>query len=78
MIADKMGALSKESDDVVVNVLLKSYFPRVCSDYNKSGVCPRGDKCHFLHVCGNYVLNQCGISCPLSHNIVMVYIILTC
>ncbi len=70
VIADKMGALSKESDDVVVNVLLKSYFPRVCSDYNKSGVCPRGDKCHFLHVCGNYVLNQCGISCPLSHNIV--------
>ncbi|CAB4020168.1 poly [ADP-ribose] polymerase 12-like [Paramuricea clavata] len=71
IIVDKMGALRKETDKVVVNVLLKSCFPRVCADYNKNGVCPRGDKCHFLHVCGGYVLNQCGNPfCPLSHDVV--------
>ena len=70
VIIDKMGALSKETDAVVVNVLLKSFFPRVCSDYNKNVLCPRGDNCHFLHICGNYVLNQCGNPvCPLSHNL---------
>ena len=71
VIVDNMGALSKETDKVVVNVLLKSCFPRVCADYNKNGACPRGDKCYFLHVCGAYVLNQCGNPfCPLSHDVV--------
>jgi hypothetical protein len=71
VIVDKMGALSRETDAVVINVLLKSCFPCVCSEYNnKNGACPRGDKCHFLHVCGGYVLNQCGNPfCPLSHNV---------
>ena len=69
-IVDKMGALGKERNEMVVNVLRKSYFPRVCSNYNKGG-CPRGDNCHFLHVCGNYILNQCeSKSCSLSHNVV--------
>ncbi|XP_028410999.1 uncharacterized protein LOC114533627 [Dendronephthya gigantea] len=69
MIIDKMGFLSEETDTVVLNVLLKSCFPRVCTDYNKNGNCPRGEACHFLHICGNYVLNQCS-ACPLNHNIV--------
>ena len=71
VIIDKMGALSKETDEVVVNVLFKSFFPRVCSEYNKNALCPRGDNCHFLHVCGDYILNQCGKTvCLLSHNLV--------
>ena len=71
VIIDKMGALSKETDDVVVNVLFKSFFPRVCSEYNKNALCPRGDNCHFLHVCGDYILNQCcNPVCLLSHNFV--------
>ncbi|CAB4041368.1 Poly [ADP-ribose] polymerase 12, partial [Paramuricea clavata] len=72
VIVDKMGALSKETDAVVINVLLESCFPHVCPEYNnKNGACPRGDKCHFLHICGDYVLNQCGNPfCPLSHDVV--------
>ena len=70
-IIDKMGALSRETDEIVRRVLLKSCFPRVCVDYNKSGVCPRGDNCHFLHVCGSYVLNECeNPLCSLSHNMI--------
>ena len=70
-VIDRMGVLSKETDVVVLKVLLKSCFPRVCVEYNKNGVCPRGDNCHFLHVCGNYVLNQCeNPLCLLSHNVI--------
>ena len=70
-VIDRMGVLSKETDVVVLRVLLKSCFPRVCVEYNKNGVCPRGDNCHFLHVCGNYVLNQCeNPLCSLSHNVI--------
>ncbi|XP_046845517.1 uncharacterized protein LOC124439336 [Xenia sp. Carnegie-2017] len=70
IIMEKMGEISKESNKTIANVLFKSYFPRVCMEYNKNGNCPRKDKCHFLHVCGDYVLNQCSKSpCSLNHNI---------
>lgn len=69
-IISRSPVLKKCSNEVVNQVLLKSCFPRVCSDYNKnSGVCPRKEKCHFMHICGDFVLNQCSI-CPLSHNMV--------
>lgn len=70
VIIAKMGVLNQESDDVVVNVLLKSCFPRVCLEYNTKGTCSKNENCHFLHICGNYVLNQCEHSpCLLNHDL---------
>lgn len=70
-ILSQSMVLQNCTDQVVCTVLLKSCFPRVCTNYNKNktGVCPRGEKCNFLHICGDFVLNQC-LSCSLSHNIV--------
>ncbi|XP_064624940.1 uncharacterized protein LOC135486214 [Lineus longissimus] len=42
--------------------------PKLCLDYQNKDGCRRGDRCHFLHICGKYARGNCtNMACEMSH-----------